>query len=394
MTDGVGTVQTEFFTFGSESDPFVLDGGSSLPEVTVAYEIYGELNEAKDNVILLFHALTGGHHAAGVNTNVPGTDGRWTEEMHIGWWDDFIGPGRALNTDKFAIICANWLGHCYGTTGPASINPVTQKPYGGSFPRVTVGDTVRAHFQLLDSLGIDKLHAVVGGSVGGMMCLDAATQLPRSDAVRGTDRRGAESDRACTSSTTSNRSTPSTTTRTSTAATTTKTRRPTPAWRWLAPSPTRAFVSLEHMERTGPRSEVVGGANERVSSPLESYMWHQGQKFVQRFDANAYLRTMWMWQDFDLYRDAERRKERRLRRDAGQGRTRVSGLLDGLRCMLLPQSARRADGGAQSGGGAVQLDHSAHRKGPRLVPARGAPFRAASSLSLRIGMGSPVMDRG
>ena len=305
MTDGVGTVQTEFFTFGSESDPFVLDGGSSLPEVTVAYEIYGELNEAKDNVILLFHALTGGHHAAGVNTNVPGTDGRWTEEMHIGWWDDFIGPGRALNTDKFAIICANWLGHCYGTTGPASINPVTQKPYGGSFPRVTVGDTVRAHFQLLDSLGIDKLHAVVGGSVGGMMCLDVAIRYPervkfvapiagglRATALHiihdfeqvnaifndphfnGGDYYGG----------------------------------PTPdAGMALARTIShKSFVSLDHMEERA-RSEVVGGANERVSSPLESYMWHQGQKFVKRFDANAYLRTMWMWQDFNLYREAERR---------------------------------------------------------------------------------------
>ena len=305
MTDGVGTVQTEFFTFGSESDPFVLDGGSSLPEVTVAYEIYGELNEAKDNVILLFHALTGGHHAAGVNTNVPGTDGRWTEEMHIGWWDDFIGPGRALNTDKFAIICANWLGHCYGTTGPASINPVTQKPYGGSFPRVTVGDTVRAHFQLLDSLGIDKLHAVVGGSVGGMMCLDVAIRYPErvkfvapiAGGLRATalhiihdfeqvnaifnDPHFNDGDYYGG---------------------------PTPdAGMALARTIShKSFVSLDHMEERA-RSEVVGGANERVSSPLESYMWHQGQKFVKRFDANAYLRTMWMWQDFNLYREAERR---------------------------------------------------------------------------------------
>ena len=305
MTGGVGKVQTRFLTFGSESDPFALDDGSSLPEVTVAYEVYGELNEAKDNAILLFHALTGSHHAAGVNIESPGAGGRWTDAMHVGWWDDFIGPGRALNTDKFAVVCANWLGHCYGTTGPASINPVTQKPYGGAFPRVSVGDTVRAHFRVLDSLGIDKLHAVVGGSVGGMMCLDVATRFPdrvkfvapiagglRATALHiihdfeqvnaifndpnfngGDYYEGPTPDDGLTLA------------------------------RTIAH---KTFVSLNQLEERA-RDEVVGGANERVSSPLESYMWHQGRKFVERFDANAYLRTMWMWQDFDLYQEAERR---------------------------------------------------------------------------------------
>ena len=304
MSEGVGRVETQFFTFGSESDPFVFDSGETLAELTVAYEIYGELNEAKDNAILLFHALTGGHHAAGLNTSIPGIGARWTEEMHVGWWDDFIGPDRALNTNKFAVICANWIGHCYGSTGPVSINPVTQKPYGGSFPRVSVGDTVRVHFRLLDELGIDRLHAVVGGSVGGMMCLDAATRypdrmrfvVPIAGGLKATALHiihDFEQVNAIYNDPNFNGGDyyedP-----------------PPDAGMALARTIShKTFVSLEHMERRA-RDEVVGGANERVSSPLESYMWHQGQKFVQRFDANAYLRTMWMWQDFDLYRDAER----------------------------------------------------------------------------------------
>lgn len=297
---GVGPVETQFFTFGSERDPFVFDSGATLPEITVAYEVYGDLNDAKDNAILLFHALTGGHHAAGHNPEIPGVGARWTEEMHVGWWDEFIGPGRALNTDKFAVICANWIGHCYGSTGPASIDPVTQKPYGGSFPRVSVGDTVRAHFQLLDHLGIDRLHAVVGGSVGGMMCLDAATRFP--DRMRFVVPIAAglkatalhiihdfEQINAIYNDPNFNGGDyyegP-----------------PPDAGMALARTIShKTFVSLEQMEQRA-RDEVVGGANERVSSPLESYMWHQGQKFVKRFDANAYLRTMWKWQDFNLYR--------------------------------------------------------------------------------------------
>ena len=128
MARGVGTVETRFLTFGSADEPFVTAGGQSLPGVTIAYETYGRLNADRSNAILLFHALSGSQHAAGTNEVVPGTDHRWTEEMHTGWWDGFIGSGRALDTDKYFIICANYLGSCYGSTGPCSINPATGKP--------------------------------------------------------------------------------------------------------------------------------------------------------------------------------------------------------------------------------------------------------------------------
>ena len=305
MGKGIGPVETRYFTFGSEVAPFVFDSGATLPEVTLAYEIYGELNEARDNAILLFHALTGSHHAAGYNPAVPGIGDRWTQEMHVGWWDAFIGSGRSLNTDKFAVICANWLGHCYGSTGPTNIDPITRKPYGGSFPRVSTGDTVRAHFRLLDELGVHRLHAVVGGSVGGMMCLDVATRYP--DRVRFVAPIAAglratalhvihdfEQVNAIYNDPNFNGGD-----------------------YYEGPSPDaglalarmighKTFVSLNQM-RERATGEVVPAADERVRLPLESYMWHQGQKFVQRFDANAYLRTMWAWQDFNLYTEAERR---------------------------------------------------------------------------------------
>ena len=115
--------ETYFFETGSPEDPVRLRGGGCLPGVTLAYESWGTLNEEKSNAILLFHALSGSHHAAGTTTSIDGTGELWQEELHAGWWEDMIGPGKALDTDKFFIICANYLGGCYGSTGPASINP-------------------------------------------------------------------------------------------------------------------------------------------------------------------------------------------------------------------------------------------------------------------------------
>ena len=306
MGKGIGPVETQFFTFGSEKDPFVCADGKELPEVTLAYEIYGELNEAGDNAILLFHALTGSHHAAGENRDYTGAEDRWTDEVHAGWWDDFIGSGRSLNTDKFAVICANWLGHCYGTTGPASINPLTGKPYGPDFPLVSAGDTVRAHFRLLDHLGVKQLHAVVGGSVGGMMCLDVAVRypgrvrfvVPIAAGLRATTLHvihDFEQINAIYNDPDFN------------GGHYYDGPRPDAGLALARMIGHKTFVSLDQMKKRA-RGEVAESVD-RVRLPIESYMWHQGQKFVKRFDANAYLRTMWAWQDFDLYADAERKEK-------------------------------------------------------------------------------------
>lgn len=166
--NSIGLVEPQFFTF-AESEPFVLDSGATLSPVTLAYEMYGRLNDDRSNAILICHALSGGAHAAGYHA---GSD-------QPGWWDDCIGPGKAFDTDRFCVICSNVLGSCYGSSGPSSVNPATGKPYGLSFPVVTIQDMVRAQVRLIDHLGIDRLFAVAGGSMGGMQVLAWAAHHPQ-----------------------------------------------------------------------------------------------------------------------------------------------------------------------------------------------------------------------
>ncbi len=165
----VGLVATQTFTF-AEDAPMRLESGATLGPVTVAYETYGRLNADKSNAVLIVHALSGSGHAAGYHS---------PDDDKPGWWDDCIGPGKAFDTDRFFVICSNVLGSCYGSTGPASINPATGKPYGLSFPVVTVGDMVRGQVKLIDYLGIDKLLCVAGGSMGGMQVLEWAAHHPQ-----------------------------------------------------------------------------------------------------------------------------------------------------------------------------------------------------------------------
>src|ERR1041384_6896980 len=135
--------------------PLDLEKGGHLPVVTVAYEMYGQINAACDNVILVCHAISGDSHVAMHN-----------DQDDPGWWDVVVGPGKAIDTNRFAVICPNLLGGCRGTTGPGSANPVTGKPYGRDFPTITVGDMVEVQRRLLDHLGIQQLLAVVGGALG------------------------------------------------------------------------------------------------------------------------------------------------------------------------------------------------------------------------------------
>ncbi len=158
--------------------PFKLECGGQLAEVDVEYETYGELAESADNVILICHALTGDAHVAGWDTEAD-RDGRRWRMTHPGWWDSVIGPGKPIDTNRFFVVCANVLGSCYGTTGPSSINPATGKPYGLSFPMVTIGDWVNMEKQLIDRLGVKQLYAVIGGSLGGQQALEWALRFPK-----------------------------------------------------------------------------------------------------------------------------------------------------------------------------------------------------------------------
>jgi homoserine O-acetyltransferase len=149
--------KTHFLTV---DEPLVLDGGRTLAPTTIAYETWGTLNADRSNAILILHALSGDAHVAGEH-----------EDGRIGWWDFMVGPGLAFDTERFFIICANVFGSCKGSTGPMSPNPATGRPYAMDFPVITLHDMVRAQLPLLRHLGIEKLHAVQGASMGGMLAL-------------------------------------------------------------------------------------------------------------------------------------------------------------------------------------------------------------------------------
>ncbi|MCQ2397172.1 MAG: homoserine O-acetyltransferase [Lentisphaeria bacterium] len=175
----VGMTMPKHLSIADAAHPFKLECGAKLTEVDVEYETYGELSEGKDNVILICHALSGDAHVAGWDAAAKGHPERKWRLTHPGWWDAVIGPGKPIDTERFFVICANVLGSCYGTTGPASIEPATGKPYGLRFPKVTVGDWVVMEKTLLERLGITRLYAVIGGSLGGQQALEWALRYPR-----------------------------------------------------------------------------------------------------------------------------------------------------------------------------------------------------------------------
>jgi homoserine O-acetyltransferase/O-succinyltransferase len=186
----VGIVETQYLDLRA---PVPLDCGQDLYPVRVAYETYGTLSPARDNVILVCHALSGDAHAAGIAKKPPeestrdgfGADDRdGSSARGLGWWDGMIGPGKAFDTDRFFVVSTNLLGGCRGSTGPSSINPETGVPYGPDFPVITVADMVRTERAFLDQLGISRLAAVAGGSLGGMQALEWAILYPdQVDAV-------------------------------------------------------------------------------------------------------------------------------------------------------------------------------------------------------------------
>ncbi len=295
----IGPVKTQFLKLQT---PFLLDSGDVLEGVEIAYETYGNLNADASNAILLFHALTGSHHAAGINSAIPKVGSLWTDECVQGWWDDFIGPRRALDTEKYCVICANYLGSCYGSTGPRSLDPKTEKPYGSGFPQISAWDVVRSQLYLLDALKIDRLHAVVGGSLGGMMALLLATRCP--DRVRhviaiatGFETTvlqrilnleqivAIRNDRNFKNGNYYEADLP---------------KQGLALGRMIAH---KTFVSLQVLEARARQDIEI---QERIgdfyplSHSIESYMLYQGKKFAERFDANSYLRIMDMWQRYHI----------------------------------------------------------------------------------------------
>ncbi|MEW5862879.1 MAG: homoserine O-acetyltransferase [Pseudomonadota bacterium] len=180
----VGIVEAKKARF---AEPLRLKGGAVLPEFEIAYETYGTLNAARSNAVLVCHALNASHHVAGVYADDPD---------NVGWWDNMVGPGKPVDTERFFVIGSNYLGSCFGSTGPASINPATGRPWGADFPVVTVEDWVAAQARLADYLGIERFAAVIGGSLGAMQALQWALSFPErvrhSIVIAGTPRLSAQ----------------------------------------------------------------------------------------------------------------------------------------------------------------------------------------------------------
>lgn len=293
-------ISTQFATF-REDEPFRLRHGGVLPEVTLAYETWGTLNADHSNAILVCHALSGSHHAAGFNPDIPGIGDLWQSELHEGWWDDMIGPGKALDTNEYFVISANYLGGCYGSTGPASINPETGTRYASSFPHVTAADQVDFFARLLDHLGIKKLHAIVGPSVGGLVALSFATRLPKrvqrvvsiasgfkttvlNRLILFEQILAIENDPYFHGGNYYDNGSPD---------------YGLALARMISH---KTFVHIDAFERRArrdviPENEMLAWYD--VRDQFQSYMLAQGKKFVKRFDANTYLRISDMWSHYD-----------------------------------------------------------------------------------------------
>lgn len=299
-------IETQFFTYGEEAETQLkLHTGERFGPVTLAYETHGALNADKSNAILVFHALSGSHHMAGITPEVPGAESFWDPSCQQGWWDDFVGPGKALDTDRFFIICANYLGGCYGSTGPASIHPETGLPYGGNFPHIHFGDIVDSQLPLFDHLGIDRFYAAIGSSLGAMMVMNFAVRYPERvdrvvpiaggiEATTLTRAHNLEQILAVENDPNFNN-----------------------GHYYDGPPPLRGlalariishktFISLSDMEaRMSDRceQELDEFSWYKIKTPLESYILHQGRKFLSRFDANTYLHLIAGWSDYHLLRD-------------------------------------------------------------------------------------------
>ncbi len=165
-SDSVGLVQEQVLDF---DQALTLSSGHVLPHFSLAYESYGQLNADKSNAVLICHALSSSHHAAGYYSE---------DDKAPGWWENYIGPGKAIDTNRFFVVCSNNLGSCYGSTGPLSINPETNEPYGPDFPPLRVRDWVETQKVLMHELGISKWSAIVGGSLGGMQVMRWASEYP------------------------------------------------------------------------------------------------------------------------------------------------------------------------------------------------------------------------
>ncbi len=287
-------VEKKTFTF-ADTTPVQLESGAELGPVTLVYETYGTLNSNKSNAILIQHALTGNHHAAGKYSN---------EDKHPGWWDLMIGSKKTFDTEKYFIVCVNCLGGCSGSTGPNSINPKTAEPYGLSFPIITIGDMVKVEIYLMNELGIKTWHCIVGGSMGGMMALHWSVHYPtKVKSVIAIASTAAQSAQSIAFSEVGRQSIVK-----------------DPNWnngKYLGKGPSsglsiaRMMAHITYLSDESMRKKFGRTLQDKkkpdftfdVEFKVESYLRYQGNRFTDRFDANSYLYISKALNYFDLEAD-------------------------------------------------------------------------------------------
>jgi homoserine O-acetyltransferase len=279
------------------AEPLLLDCGQVLQDWTIRYETYGVLNSERNNVILIEHALSGDHHAAGKYAD---------DDRKPGWWDILIGPGKAFDTDRYFVVCSNVIGGCRGSTGPGSLNPETGKRYGMDFPIVTIRDMVRAQHRLIEELGIQSLEAVSGGSMGGMLSMEWAIRFPqlvrRVIPIATTTRQSPQAiafDEVGRNAIMRD-----------------------PLWNQGDYEPgagpahglavARMMAHITYLSEIGMVQKFgrrLRGKDQLdftfgIEFEVESYLRHQGQSFIDRFDANTYLYLTKALDYFNLEQDA------------------------------------------------------------------------------------------
>lgn len=287
-TGEVGLVEPVDFV---STDPFTFESGATIPGFTLRYECYGRINAERDNVVLVCHALSGDHHAAGIHS---------LADRKPGWWNNLIGPGKALDTTRYFVVCTNCIGGCQGSTGPMSINPETGRAYGAQFPAVTIRDMVRADKILLDHLGVTRLRGIIGGSMGGMRVLQFGIEYPdlveRLIPMASTAR---ESAQAIAFNAVGREAIMS-----------------DPDWQdgdYPAGGGPRVGLAVARMmahitylsdagmaRKFGRRRREGEEPSSEGLFEVESYLHYQGHSFINRFDANSYLCITRALDNFDL----------------------------------------------------------------------------------------------
>jgi len=289
----IGLVHTKYFTFANPPDELELECGKKLGPITVAYETYGKLSEKKDNAILILHALSGDAHAAGYHT---------ANDKQPGWWDNMIGPGKAFDTDKYFIICSNFLGGCKGTTGSITVDKNTGRNYGLSFPMITIADMVKVQKKLMDYLGVQSLLSLAGGSMGGMqglewiieypdfvksaMIIASTSRLsPQAIAFNEVGRNAITTDPNWHNGDYYGKSIP---------------RHGLAIARMIGHITYLSDISMHAKFGRRLREREAYGYDFSSEFEVETYLHHQGDKFVERFDANTYLYLTKTMDYFDL----------------------------------------------------------------------------------------------